>query len=87
MTKCAGPQPGEETCELCTPKGTFGLAPVDDRRFLGGHVSSLLRHDPLIHADDCPKMAWIVCPGCEVRRRGFQFEEGDYLCEVCRKRA
>jgi hypothetical protein len=49
--------PGEESCE-CGPTGTFGLVSAADPRYLGGHVDREgWRHDPLRHADDCPRLA------------------------------
>lgn len=56
QTKCEGRQPGEPDCEYCTPVGTMGVAPADDPRYFGGFVDVTgIRHDPLRHADDCPR--------------------------------
>lgn len=58
MRSCAPAQPGEETCTDCTPVGTFGIVPASNKRYLGGHVDAAgNRHDPLCHADDCPRIA------------------------------
>ena len=57
MTSCEGPHPGEESCG-CSPIGTFGVIPADDPRYLGGFVDARgIRHDPLKHANDCPRVS------------------------------
>ena len=57
MTQVAGPHPWEETCPCCEPVGTLGVVSYEDPRYLGGFVDAHgIRHDPLRHADDCPRM-------------------------------
>lgn len=60
--KCRRSDPTDYLCEGCraavcgcksTP--TFGIAPVDNPLFFGGHVDAdYYRHDPMRHAKDCP---------------------------------